>query len=128
MPDEFPTFEVVALIGVVAAFMGMLQLRRGMSEIPKLAEAVQAALRRGDLAGARALCGQAEGAAFSRIGLALIETLRREPQPSAATLRGVLASARKRASAAAQRGRARDLVVAAVLIGAGAYAIRASLG
>jgi hypothetical protein len=128
MPDEFPTFEVVALIGVVAAFMGMLQLRRGMSEIPKLAEAVERALRAGDLAEARALCGRAEGAAFARIGAALLDALDREPRPSAATLRHVLATARKRADAAVQRGRARDLVVAAVLIGAGTYALGASLG
>lgn len=128
MPDEFPTFDVVALIGVIAAFMGMLQLRRGLGEIPKLSAAVQAALRKGNLAEARALCGHAEGAAFARIGLALIDTLGREPRPTPAALRTVLASARRRANAAAQRGRARDLVVAAVLIGAGAYAIRASLG
>jgi hypothetical protein len=128
MPDEFPTFEVVALIGVVAAFVGMLQLRRGMSEIPKLSAALEGALRAGDLAGARALCAHAEGAAFARIGSALVETLGRDPRPTAATLRNVLATARRRATAAAQRGRARDLVVAAVLIGAGAYAIRASLG
>jgi hypothetical protein len=128
MPDEFPTFDVVALIGVVAAFVGMLQLRRGHGEIPKLSADVQAALRKGNLAEARALCGHAEGAAFARIGLALIDALGREPRPSPGALRTVLASARRRANAAAQRGRARDLVVAAVLIGAGAYAIRASLG
>ncbi|HTQ07895.1 MAG TPA: hypothetical protein VMI54_28780 [Polyangiaceae bacterium] len=128
MPDEFPTFDVVALIGVVAAFAGMLQLRRGLGEIPKLSSDVQAALRAGDLARARALCGHAEGAAFARIGSALIDALGREPRPTAKALESVLAGARKRANAAAQRGRARDLVVAAVLIGAGAYAIRASLG
>jgi len=128
MPDEFPTLEVVALIGVVAALVGMLQLRRGMSEIPKLGPALERALRSGDLAQARALCGQAEGAAFARIGLALVEALAREPRPNAATLGQVLGQARRRAAAAAQRGRGRDLVVAAVLIGAGAYALRASLG
>ena len=128
MPDEFPTLEVVALIGVVAALVGMLQLRRGMSEIPKLAQSLEGALRAGDLARARALCGQAEGAAFSRIGLALVEALGREPRPDAAVLGQVLGQARRRAAKAAQRGRGRDLVVAAVLVGAGAYALRASLG
>lgn len=128
MPDEFPTFEVVALIGVVAAFVGMLQLRRSMSEIPKLSAALEQALRAGDLAQARALCAHAEGAAFARIGSALVEALGRDPRPPATTLRHVLTAARRRAIAAAQRGRARDLVVSAVLIGAGAYAVRASLG
>ena len=128
MPDEFPTFEVVALIGVVAAFVGMLQLRRGMSEIPKLSAALEQALRAGDLNGARVLCGQAEGAAFARIGSALVEVLGRDPRPNPSALRHALTSARRRATASAQRGRARDLVVAAVLIGAVAYAVRASLG
>jgi hypothetical protein len=128
MPDEFPTLEVVALIGVIAALVGMLQIRRSMSEIPKLGRALERALRAGDLAEARALCGRAEGAAFARIGLALIEALGREPAPAPRELKHVITAARKRAAATAQRGRARDLVVSAVLIGAGAYAIRASLG
>jgi hypothetical protein len=128
MPDEFPTFEVVALIGVMAAFVGMLQLRRGMNEIPKLSAALERALRAGDLAEARALSGRAEGAAFARIGSAIVEALGRDPRPNQAALRNVIAVARRRTAAAAQRGRARDLVVAAVLIGAGAYALRASLG
>jgi hypothetical protein len=128
MPDEFPTLEVVALIGVIAALVGMLQIRRSMSEIPKLGRALERALRAGDLAEARALCGRAEGAAFARIGLALIEALAREPAPAPRELKHVITAARKRAAATAQRGRARDLVVSAVLIGAGAYAVRASLG
>ena len=125
---DVPGGEVVALIGVVAALVGMLQLRRGMSEIPRLAAALERALRAGDLAEARALCGQAEGAAFARIGLALVDALGAKPRPDGAALKSVIAQARKRAAKAAQRGRGRDLVVAAVLVGAGAYAIRASLG
>jgi hypothetical protein len=128
MPDEFPTLEVVALIGVIAALVGMLQIRRSMSEIPRLGQALEAALRAGDLAGARSLCGRAEGAAFARIGLALVDALGRQPRPDARELQHVITTARKRAAAIAQRGRARDLVVTAVLIGAGAYALRASLG
>jgi hypothetical protein len=126
--DEFPTLEVVALIGVIAALVGMLQLRRSMSEIPKLAHALERALRAGDLAEARSLCGRAEGAAFSRIGLALVDALGKKPRPDARELQHVITTARKRAASIAQRGRARDLVVTAVLIGAGAYALRASLG
>jgi hypothetical protein len=128
MPDEFPTLEVVALIGVIAALVGMLQLRRGLSEIPRLRRALEQALRGGDLNEARALCGQAEGAAFARIGLSLVEALERDPAPDQKELSHVIAAARKRATKAAQRGRGRDLVVAAVLIGAGAYAFGAALG
>lgn len=126
--DEFPTLEVVAFIGVLSALVGMLQLRSGLREIPKLSGALEAALRAGDLARARSLTARAEGAAFGRLGSALVEVLGREPRPNQRALETVLAQARRRAAAAAQRGRARDLVVAAVLIGAAAYAVRASLG
>jgi hypothetical protein len=126
--DEFPTLEVVAFIGVLAALVGMLQLRSGLREIPKLSAALEAALRAGDLGRARALTATAEGAAFGRVGSTLVEALEREPRPNQRSLEVVVAQARRRAAAAAQRGRARDLVVAAVLIGAAAYAVRASLG
>jgi hypothetical protein len=126
--DEFPTLEVVAFIGVLAALVGMLQLRSGLREIPKLSQALEAALRAGDLPRARALTATAEGATFGRMGSALLEALSREPRPTQRALESVLTQARRRAAAAAQRGRARDLVVAAVLIGAAAYAVRASLG
>lgn len=126
--DEFPTLEVVAFIGVLAALLGMLQLRTGLREIPKLAEALEAALRAGDLARARALTASAEGATFGRMGAALIDVLSREPRPNQRALENVVNQARRRAAASAQRGRARDLVVAAVLIGAVAYAVRAELG
>jgi len=126
--DEFPTLEVVALIGVLAALVGMLQLRSGLREIPKLSLELEAALRAGDLVRARALTATAEGATFGRMGSALVDALAREPRPTQRALESVLTQARRRAAASAQRGRARDLVVAAVLIGAAAYAVRASLG
>jgi hypothetical protein len=127
MPDEFPTLEVVALIGVLAALLGLLQLRRSMSEIPSLAAALKRALKAGDLPEVRAQCGQAEGAAFARIGLALADALGAETRPSERELRHVITNARKRSAKAAQRGRGRDLVVAAVLIGAASYAYGAKL-
>lgn len=127
MSDDFPTLEVVALIGVVAALLGLLQLRRSMGEIPGLAAAIKRALKAGDLAEVRAQCGQAEGAAFARIGLALVDALGAETRPSERELRHVITTARKRSAKSAQRGRGRDLVVAAVLIGAGAYAYGAKL-
>jgi hypothetical protein len=128
MPDEFPTLEVVAFIGVLAALVGMLQLRRGLREIPKLTQGLENALKAGDLARARAVAAEAEGAWFVRIGSALVEALGREPRPKPRELEALVAQARRRAVRAVQRGRARDLVVAAVLIGAAAYAVRASLG
>lgn len=126
--DEFPTLEVVAFIGVLVALVRMLQLRSSLREIPKLSEALEAALRGGNLGRARALTATAEGAAFGRVGSALVEALDREPRPTQRSLEVIVAQARRRAAAAGQRGRARDLVVAAVLIGAAAYAARASLG
>lgn len=128
MPDEFPTLEVVAFIGVLAALVGMLQLRRGLREVPALTQALESALRKGDLARARAVVGEAEGAWFVRVLSGLVDALGREPRPKERDLESFAAQAQRRAAAAMQRGRARDLVVAAVLIGAAAYAVRASLG
>lgn len=128
MPDEFPTLEAVAVIGVIAALVGTFQLRVALAEIPKLAKDLEQALRAGHLDAARALCARAEGAGFAGIGGAVVGVLGREPLPSAVELQRTADAARRRAQKLAQRGRARDLVVAAVLIGAGAYATGAALG
>lgn len=128
MPDEFPTLEVVAAIGVIAALVGTFQLRAALGEIPKRATELERALRSGDLDGARALCGRAEGAGLAAIGGAIVGALGRTPPPGTSELRRTSEAALRRAQRLAQRGRARDLVVAAVLIGAGAYATGAALG
>lgn len=128
MPDEFPTLEVVALIGVIVALVRSFQLRVALAEIPKLSRELESALRSGDLAAARALCERTEGAAFARVGSALVESLEQDGTVAQNELRRVAREARKRAATAMQRKRGRDLVVAAVLIGAGAYALRANLG
>ncbi|HEY3500976.1 MAG TPA: hypothetical protein VGK73_40060 [Polyangiaceae bacterium] len=127
MPDEFPTLEVVALIGVIVALVRTFQLRVALGEIPKLGRELERSLRAGDLAGARALCQRTEGAAFARVGSALVERLAGGPVAKN-ELRRVARDAKKRAALGIQRKRGRDLVVAAVLIGAGAYALRANLG
>lgn len=128
MPDEFPTLEAVVIIGVIAALVGTFQLRAALGEIPKRAKDLERALRAGDLNTARALCGRAEGAGFAAIGGAVVGALGRSPLPEASDLRRIAEAALRRAQRLAQRGRARDLVVAAVLIGAGAYATGAALG
>jgi hypothetical protein len=128
VPDEFPTLEAVVIIGVIAALVGTFQLRAALGEIPKRAKDLERALRAGDLNTARALCGRAEGAGFAAIGGAVVGALGRTPLPEASELRRVAEAALRRAQRLAQRGRARDLVVAAVLIGAGAYATGAALG
>jgi hypothetical protein len=120
--------EVVALIGVVVAAVRTWQLRVGLAEIPKLGGELERALRAGDLAAARALCASSEDAAFARVGSALLERLGDAKKPQANELRRVVRDAKKRAAGAAQRKRGRDLVVAAVLIGAGAYALGGGLG
>jgi hypothetical protein len=128
VPDEFPTLEAVVIIGVIAALVGTFQLRAALDEIPKRAKDLQRALRAGDLDTARTLCGRAEGAGFAAIGGAVVGALGRNPLPQASELRERVEAALRRAQRLAQRGRARDLVVAAVLIGAGAYATGAALG
>jgi hypothetical protein len=128
VPDEFPTLEVVALIGVLVAVVRTWQLRATLAEMPKLGKQLEAALRGGDLQAARALSARTEGAAFARIGSAIVDRLAQSPAVAPGELTRIVRDAKKRATLAAQRKRGRDLVVAAVLIGAGAYALRADLG
>jgi hypothetical protein len=128
VPDEFPTLEVVALIGVIAAVVRTWQLRSALAEIPKLGRELEQRLRAGDLAGARSLFERTEAAAFARVASAVTERLARDEKVQPNELRRVVREAKKRATSAVQRKRARDLVVAAVLIGAGAYGLGSRLG
>ena len=128
MPDEFPTLEVVALIGVLVAVVRTLQLRVALTELPKLGAELQRAIRAGDLKAAQSLCDRTEGAAFARVGSAVVASLAQRAGAAPNELRRVVRDEKKRAATAAQRKRGRDLVVAAVLIGAGAYALRGGLG
>jgi hypothetical protein len=128
VPDEFPTLEVVALIGVIVAVVRTWQLRVALAEMPELGKELEAALRAGDLRAARSLCARTEGAAFARVGSAVVDRLARSPAATASELTRIVRDAMKRATLAVQRKRGRDLVVAAVLIGAAAYAVRTDLG
>jgi hypothetical protein len=128
VPDEFPTLEAVALIGVIVAAVRTWQLRAALAEIPKLVAELERALRAGDLAEARARCAKSEDAAFARVGAAVLDRLGVAPSTPPNELRRSVREAKKRAATAAQRKRGRDLVVAAVLIGAGAYALGGGLG
>lgn len=90
------------------------------------------ALRRGELGVARELAQKSEGAAFTTVAQALFETLdAAEPRAERAALVGELRAAVDDAvntvRARVQSGRARDLLVALVLMGAVFVAARSGL-
>lgn len=122
MPDEFPTLEVVILIGTLAALARTVALWSGLSEIPKLLPALEDALRAGDIGRARRLCERSRATTAARFGHALVEGF------STGDGERSLERALSRTRAGVRRGHGRDLAALAVLVGAGAYAERASLG
>jgi hypothetical protein len=126
MPDEFPTLEAVAVIGVLVALARTFALFSGLREIPALARALEQALRTGDLGRARSVCDRSPAAAAARFGHALVAGLESTEGASAPDRSVERALTRTRKSL--RRGHARDLAATAVLIGAGAYATQASLG
>jgi hypothetical protein len=98
----------------------------GLEESPKLMTAHDPALRARNLERARALCERSKAVTAARFGHALVEGLDGENAKLGAE-RSV-ARALSRARVGVRRGHARDLAALAVLVGAGAYAERASLG
>jgi hypothetical protein len=125
MPDEFPTLEAAALIGVMAAIARTLSLWAGLRASPKLVAALETALGAGDLRRAREVSDRSDAATAGRFGRALVEGL--EGATGALGAERNVDRALSRSSAGVRRGLARDLAALAVLIGAGAYAERAEL-
>jgi hypothetical protein len=126
MPDEFPTLEVVLFIGTLVALARTAALWSGLRKAPALTRALGDALRARDLGRARSLCDRSSAAIAARFGHALVEGLATNDGPDAATRSLERALARARQSV--RRGHARDLAALALLVGAGAYAERATLG
>jgi hypothetical protein len=122
VPDEFPTLEVVALLGVLTALLRALSLWSALRTTPELAQSLTAALRARDPVKARAICERAEGAAFASLVSALLDELRQNPTADRETLERAARAAYARAAHAVRRGRARDLAALALLVGAVAYA------
>lgn len=124
MPDEFPTLEAAAAFGVLVALARTVALWSGMRQGPTLVRELEAALRAGDLRRARSLSDHSSAATAGRFGHAMLEGLESaELGPERSVERAL-----SRTRAGARRGHARDLAALAVLVGAGAYALRSALG
>lgn len=127
VPDEFPTLEVVALLGVLAVLLRAVSLGSALRSTPELARRLEAALRARDSVKARAVCEEAEGPAFAYLGTALIDEIERNPGSDRDALRRVAQAALARAVDAARRRRGRDLAAMGLLVGAVAYAVGSKL-
>jgi hypothetical protein len=128
VPDEFPTLEVVALLGVLAVLLRAVSLGSALRSTPELARRLEAALRARDPVKARSVCDEADAPAFAYLGTALIDEVERNPATDRATLRRAADAALARASEAARRGRGRDFAAMSLLAGAIAYALGSKLG
>ncbi len=126
MPDEFPTLEAVTLIGALVALVRTVELRTGLVELRRLGPELERALAAGRPERAAEVCSRARGAAFAGVANAIVEALGGGTSPD--TMAAVVGRALGLARKSLDRGRARDFATTAVLLGAGAYAVRGALG
>lgn len=129
MPDEFPTLEAVAALGVLALLIRTLLVASEIQTVPKLANELVRLLGAGDRLNALAACNAATAPALARTARDLIEVVGEPPYSAEATLDLKLEQAELEQDLArrAESGRARDLIVLTVLIGAMAFAALSNL-
>lgn len=129
MPDEFPTLEVVAALGVLALLIRTLLVMSEMQSVPKLAAELVRALGIGDRAGALAACNAPAAPALARSAREMIALVGDPPYaPDAALeLKHDQRELEQDLARRAESGRARDLIVLTVLIGAMAFALLSNL-
>jgi len=129
MPDEFPTLEAVAALGLLALLIRTLLVASEMQSVPKLAAELARALGVGDRDGALAACNAAAAPALARSARELIVLVGAPPYgpDTAFELEQELAELEQDLARRAESGRARDLIVLTVLIGAMAFAVLSNL-
>ncbi|MEI9954533.1 MAG: hypothetical protein WDO74_37590 [Pseudomonadota bacterium] len=129
MPDEFPTLEAVAALGVLALLIRTLLVASEMQSVPKLAALLVKALAAGDRNGALAACNAAAAPALARSAREMIALVGDPPYGPeiALDLKHEQAELEQDLTRRAESGRARDLIVLTVLIGAMAFAVLSNL-
>jgi hypothetical protein len=129
MPDEFPTLEAVAALGVLALLIRTLLVASEMQSAPKLAALLVRALGAGDRMGALAACNAPAAPALARSAREMIALVGDPPyEPEAALeLKQEQSQLEQDLARRAESGRARDLIVLTVLIGAMAFAVLSNL-
>src|SRR5450432_1686736 len=124
MPDEFPTLEAVAALGVLALLIRTLLVASEMRVVPVFAASLGRSLRAGDRTAALAACSSADAPALGRAARQLISLVGDPPYraDAALDLQNEQSELEHDLGRRAESGRARDLIVLAVLIGAMTFA------
>ncbi len=129
MPDEFPTLEAVAALGVLALLLRTLLVASEMRSLPSFAHTLGRALGAGDRSAALAACNTPAAPALARSARELIAHVGEPPYGPEAQLdlKHEEAELEQDLARRAESGRARDLVVLAVLLGAITFAFLSRL-
>src|SRR5450432_3333043 len=129
MPDEFPTLEAVAALGVLALLIRTLLVLSETRALPRFAAEIARSLRAGDRTAALAACSAPDAPALGRTARELITLLGDPPyaRDAAADLSAEQSELEQNLARRAESGRARDLIVLAVLLGAMAFAVLSQL-
>jgi hypothetical protein len=129
MPDEFPTLEAVAALGVLALLIRTLLLASEIQTVPKFAAELVRALGAGERGAALAACNAPIAPALARSARELITLVGDPPYPpqAEADLKQEQSELEQDLARRAESGRARDLIVLSVLIGAMTFAILSNL-
>jgi len=129
MPDEFPTLEAACALGVVALLIRTLLVASEMQSAPKLAAELVRLLGAGDRTRALAACNAPTAPAFARSAREMIELVGEPPYgpDESLDLKHEQRELEEDLARRAESGRARDLIVLAVLIGAMAFASLSNL-
>ena len=129
MPDEFPTLEVVAALGVLALLIRTLLIASEMQSLPRWATELVRLLSASDRTNALAACNAPAAPALARTARELIEVVGEPPYgaESALELRQEQQELEQDLARRAESGRARDLIVLTVLVGAMAFAALSNL-
>jgi hypothetical protein len=129
MPDEFPTLEAVAALGVLALLLRTLIVASEMRALPAFAAQLGRALATGDRSAALAACNASAAPALARSARELIALVGEPPYSAEAALdlRHEQSELEQDLARRGESGRARDLIVLAVLLSAMAFAVLSKL-
>lgn len=132
MSDEFPTLEAVAALGVVALSVRVVLIAQQASTIRRDNAALVQALKSGAHQRAVELCARVESPAYAELASRILSVLeergkRLDPVRLKERLEQAAQAALVRTTRRLQSGRARDLILLAVLFGALAYAFAGGL-
>lgn len=129
MPDEFPTLEAVAALGVLALLIRTLLIESELRSVPRFERSLARALANADRTGALAACNAPSAPALARSArelIALVDASAHRPE-AVLELRQEQVELERDRARRAESVRARDLIVLSVLIGAIAFAMLSSL-